>query len=377
MSCYVKSCHIMSCHIMLCHIMSCHVFEMHIISSVNCFLVYPFTIIYLSHLQEDQECHDEFNSSFRSFSNDSERRASSASTGALRSTGVNAFGAGADSDRHLRGSSQKIDRNRERERDRVARSTSPVPKRRSVSPSPMVPVSLLPPMPNLSSTSPLPIPLPLPLGSSPLPISPQGDGKEGFTGIGTGIGRDGLSSEGSSRSRICSQKVIDGCDDNMARREYDDDGSGSFDRFEEVDDDDDVQSIPFIWPVPLRVFLGHTMDVIDISWSKSHFILSASADHNVRLWHATRGDCLQVFRHPDIATSVDFHPLHDRFFVSGCFDKKLRVWDIISDARTKEWVSLGEMVSDSLFVLSLTANSTHTSLFSKLFTCSVPSAELS
>ena len=267
--------------------------------------------------------HDEFNSSFRSFSNDSERRASSASTGAIRPISGNATGTGADSDRHLRGS-QKIDRNRERERG--ARSTSPVPKRRSISPSPMI--SVLPPIPNSNPT--------LPLGSCP--ITPQGDSN----------GRDGLSSEGSSRSRVRSQRVIDACDDNMARRDDEEDGSGSFDRFEEVDDDDDVQSIPFIWPVPLRVFLGHTMDVIDISWSKSHFILSASADHNVRLWHATRGDCLQVFRHPDIATSVDFHPLHDRFFVSGCFDKKLRVWDIISDARTKEWVSLGEMVSHSL-----------------------------
>ena len=220
----------------------------------------------------------------------------------------------------------------------VTRSTSPVPKRRSISPSPMV--SALPPVPTLNPT----LPLPLPLGSCPL--TPPGDSKDGF------FGRDGLSSEGSSRSHICSQKIIDGCDDNIARKDDDEDGSGSFDRFEEVDDDDDVQSIPFIWPVPLRVFLGHTMDVIDISWSKSHFILSASADHNVRLWHATRGDCLQVFRHPDIATSVDFHPLHDRFFVSGCFDKKLRVWDIISDARTKEWVSLDEMVSHPLKIAS-------------------------
>lgn len=106
----------------------------------------------------------------------------------------------------------------------------------------------------------------------------------------------------------------------------------------------EIKSIPFLWPTPLRILFGHTQDVIDISWSKSHFILSASADHNVRLWHVTRGDCLQVFRHPDIATSIDFHPLHDRYFISGCFDRRLRVWDIISDARTKEWVSLSETV---------------------------------
>ena len=126
--------------------------------------------------------------------------------------------------------------------------------------------------------------------------------------------------------------------------------SGTFDGFEEVNEEDEIKSIPFLCPTPLRVFVGHTQDVIDISWSKSHFILSASADHNVRLWHVTRGDCLQVFRHPDIATSIDFHPLHDRFFVSGCFDRRLRIWDIISNARTKEWVSLSETVSHSSHV---------------------------
>ena len=255
----------------------------------------------------------------------------------MRSISGNVFGTGIDSDRHLR-ASQKTDRHRER--DRAARSTSPVPKRRSISPSPMLSVPVLP---SVSSSHPT-----LPLPSSP--VSPPGDSRD-FSG------KDGLSSEGSSR--INSQRVTDGCDDINARRDDDEEGSGSFDRFEEVDDDDDVQSIPFICPVPLRVFLGHTMDVIDISWSKSHFILSASVDHNVRLWHATRGDCLQVFRHPDIATSVDFHPLHDRFFVSGCFDKKLRVWDIISDARTKEWVSLGETVSHNLITYAYAAHLPH------------------
>ena len=124
--------------------------------------------------------------------------------------------------------------------------------------------------------------------------------------------------------------------------------SGSFDRFDEVLEEDEIKTIPLIWPTPFRTFVGHTLDVIDISWSKSHFILSASADHNVRLWHVTRGDCLQVFRHPDIATSIDFHPLHDRYFVSGCFDRKLRIWDIISDTLNKEWVSLSETVSGDI-----------------------------
>jgi WD40 repeat protein len=103
---------------------------------------------------------------------------------------------------------------------------------------------------------------------------------------------------------------------------------------------------PFIWPTPFRIFIGHTKDVIDVSWSKSNFVLSASADRNVRLWHVSRDECLQFFRHPDIVTSLDFHPTQDRYFVSGCMDRRLRVWDIIPDAKVKEWASLNEKVGD-------------------------------
>jgi WD40 repeat protein len=52
----------------------------------------------------------------------------------------------------------------------------------------------------------------------------------------------------------------------------------------------------FIDPIPHRIFEGHTGDITDISWCKSNFILSASVDKTVRLWHNTQNDCLQIFR---------------------------------------------------------------------------------
>lgn len=63
----------------------------------------------------------------------------------------------------------------------------------------------------------------------------------------------------------------------------------------------------FFNPEPYRVYEGHSGDVIDLSWSKSCFILSASVDKTIRLWHVTRNDCLQYFRHPDIVTAVSHH----------------------------------------------------------------------
>lgn len=98
-------------------------------------------------------------------------------------------------------------------------------------------------------------------------------------------------------------------------------------------------------PTPFRIYEGHTGDVIDLAWSKSNFILSASTDKTVRLWHITRNDCLQFFRHADIVTSVEFHPSHDRFFISGCFDRRLRLWDIIPDGNVREWAQAPETVS--------------------------------
>lgn len=100
-----------------------------------------------------------------------------------------------------------------------------------------------------------------------------------------------------------------------------------------------------IYPDPYRIYEGHTADVIDIAWSRSHFILSASFDKTVRLWHVSRNDCLQFFKHQDIVTSVEFHPLHDRYFISGCFDRRLRVWDIIPDGNVREWAQTPHTVS--------------------------------
>ena len=47
---------------------------------------------------------------------------------------------------------------------------------------------------------------------------------------------------------------------------------------------------------PYRTYLGHKQDVLDLSWSKTQFLLSASMDKTVRLWHVTMDDCLRVFK---------------------------------------------------------------------------------
>jgi WD40 repeat protein len=129
-------------------------------------------------------------------------------------------------------------------------------------------------------------------------------------------------------------------------------------------------------PHPFRIFAGHAGDIVDIAWSASaghsdtecqlhissnicptrslhsassshseNFILTASTDKTVRLWHVDKDACLQVFRHPDIVTAVQFHPQSDKKFVSACFDKRVRIWEIVPDPIIRQYCAVREIVS--------------------------------
>lgn len=104
---------------------------------------------------------------------------------------------------------------------------------------------------------------------------------------------------------------------------------------------------------PRHVWSGHSGAVLDVSFSRSGLVLTASMDRSVRLWHVSRGECLGVFRHPDFATSVSFHPRDDRLFVSGSLDCRVRLWSV-SERRVLEWKGLppGNMVTAVAFTPS-------------------------
>ncbi|KAI9272909.1 WD40-repeat-containing domain protein [Phascolomyces articulosus] len=103
---------------------------------------------------------------------------------------------------------------------------------------------------------------------------------------------------------------------------------------------------------PIREYRGHLADILDISWSKNNFIVSASMDKTVRLWHVSREECLGVFPHLDIVTSVCFHPKDDRFFLSGSLDSRLRLWSI-ADKKVSFWneVPNGNLITAVGFTL--------------------------
>ncbi|GJN21255.1 hypothetical protein PR202_gb08717 [Eleusine coracana subsp. coracana] len=53
---------------------------------------------------------------------------------------------------------------------------------------------------------------------------------------------------------------------------------------------------------PQHEFHGHTSDIIDMTWSKSDFLLTASKDRTVRMWKVGCDGCLAVFQHRDYVT---------------------------------------------------------------------------
>ena len=95
---------------------------------------------------------------------------------------------------------------------------------------------------------------------------------------------------------------------------------------------------------PLQRFKDHTADVIDLSWSHTNFLLTASLDSSVRLYHYSKSHCLHLFKHASLVASVAFHPNDERYFISGGIDKKLRLWNI-TDGRVKDWAQAPDVIT--------------------------------
>lgn len=90
---------------------------------------------------------------------------------------------------------------------------------------------------------------------------------------------------------------------------------------------------PVFNPNPIITFVkGHLQDVLDMDWSKNDFLLTSSMDKTVKLWHVEKSQSLKTFPHVDFVTSVRFHPMDDRFFISGCLDHYVRLWSIVDNS---------------------------------------------
>eukprot|EP00890_Picochlorum_soloecismus_P000740 jgi/Picsp_1/1667/NSC_05141-R1_wd repeat-containing protein 44-like len=109
-----------------------------------------------------------------------------------------------------------------------------------------------------------------------------------------------------------------------------------------------IHGVPVLKTAPYRLYRGHKKDVLDIAWSSSNFLFSASMDKSVRLWHVSVGECLKVFRHNDFVTSIDVHPKNEALFISGSIDGKVRLWNV-PETRVVSWQDIHDMVTAVAF----------------------------
>lgn len=79
--------------------------------------------------------------------------------------------------------------------------------------------------------------------------------------------------------------------------------------------------------------------MLDICWSRNNFLCSASIDNTVRVYHISRKEVLCVFVHKEPITGVRFHPLDDRYVLTGSLDSRIRVWSLM-EKKLKFWNEL-------------------------------------
>ncbi|XP_050206866.1 uncharacterized protein LOC126656360 [Mercurialis annua] len=95
---------------------------------------------------------------------------------------------------------------------------------------------------------------------------------------------------------------------------------------------------------PVHEFYGHSCDVLDLAWSDSNFLLSSSMDKTVRLWQVGYDHCLDVFRHTNYVTCIQFNPMDENYFISGSVDGKVRIWGV-SQKRVVDWIDAHDVIS--------------------------------
>ena len=123
-----------------------------------------------------------------------------------------------------------------------------------------------------------------------------------------------------------------------------------YDKYENVYNNKNIINyLYFVNEKPIKELSEHKKDVIDLSWSpfQYNFLLSASVDYFVILWDISKkNNCLiGKYEHGDYVTCVQFSPVNENLFITGSFDKFLRIFHI-----NKDGLKLRESIKKNLII---------------------------
>jgi len=105
--------------------------------------------------------------------------------------------------------------------------------------------------------------------------------------------------------------------------------------------------------IPYKQYYGHKKDILDLSWSDHDFIITASMDKTVILWHHSKEGPLRVFTHGDGVTGVCFRQSQNAsLFLSCTINSRASLWD----ARRKRVVSFVEADSNVCTSIAVSPN---------------------
>ena len=117
--------------------------------------------------------------------------------------------------------------------------------------------------------------------------------------------------------------------------------------------------------------LSHKKDITDLCWSpfKYNLLLSSSVDNDVILWDVSKNkNCLiQKYKHDDYVTCVQFSPTDENIFITGCFDKYIRIYKINDDnkvnKKNKNVKDISRTLTDSFGFFNITDKITSLSFY--------------
>ena len=84
-----------------------------------------------------------------------------------------------------------------------------------------------------------------------------------------------------------------------------------------------------LYDEPLQVYSGHTSKVSSVAWFPSGLsFASSSSDGMVYKWDIAQKSPVGVFKHNAEIVFLASHPINEDFFLTGCKDQRVRIWNL-------------------------------------------------